>query len=289
MDIEVPRGQEPVKLSAFLARALPDAPAWALRECLKKRDVRRDGARLGAEDLVVGGDMLRVFLPKTALARAPQLPVVYEDAHVLLVNKPQGLSVHEDEGGGDTLLARARRYLEGRGEDARELALCHRLDNQTGGLLLLAKDAPALEAAKEAFRLRAMHKTYTCRVVGCPQPREAVLCAYLKKDAQAARVQVCAQPFAGAQRIETGYRVLREEDGFARLSVDLITGRTHQIRAHLAFIGHPIVGDDKYGLREVNRAARVRGQQLWATRLEVHAGGALAYLDGRVFEVQAPF
>lgn len=290
MEIEVPKGQAPTPLADFLKQALPDAPAWALKECAKRRDVKRGGARLGATDTVSGGDLLRVFLPKAALKEsAPQLDVVYEDERVLLVNKPQGLSVSEDEGGGDTLLSRARRYLAARGEDAAALSLCHRLDNKTGGLLLLAKDEEALEAAEEAFRLRTIHKTYTCRVVGCPKPREAVLTAYLLKDAERARVRILDHPFPGAQKIVTGYRVLATEAGFSRLSVDLITGRTHQIRAHLAFIGCPIVGDDKYGLRDVNRAARARGQQLWATRMELHAGGALSYLDGRAFEVEAPF
>ena len=290
MDIEVPKEQAPVTLRAFLPRALPDAPVWALQECLRRRDVRRGGERLGGTDEVAGGDLLRVYLPKTALKSAPgQLQVVYEDAHVLLVNKPQGISVCEDEGGGDTMLARAQRHIAAEGGDAGAVALCHRLDHHTGGLLLLAKDAAALEAAKEAFRLRTIHKTYTCRVVGCPQPREQVLLAYLRKDAARARVQVAEHPFPGAQRILTGYRVVEEEGDASRLEVDLITGRTHQIRAHLAFIGHPIIGDDKYGLRAVNRAQHARGQQLWATRLELHARGALAYLDGRSFEVKAPF
>lgn len=290
MEIEVPKGQASTPLAAFLTRALPDVPAWALKECLKRRDVKRLGVRLGAEDAVSGGDLLRVYLPKAALkTSAPQLDVVYEDARVLLVNKPQGLSVDADEGGGDTLLLRARRYLAAQGGEGAALSLCHRLDNKTGGLLLLAKDVQALEAAEEAFRLRTIRKTYTCRVVGCPKPREAVLTAYLLKDAERARVRVVERPLPGAQKIVTGYRVIETEGGFSRLSVELITGRTHQIRAHLAFIGCPIVGDDKYGLREVNRSARVRGQQLWATRMELHAGGALSYLDGRAFEVDAPF
>lgn len=112
--------------------------------------------------------------------------------------------------------------------------------------------------------------------------------AWLRKDAQLSRVAVTDYPAHGAQQILTGYRVLKDGEN-ARLEVELITGRTHQIRAHLAHIGHPILGDDKYGDRQLNRRLGLRRQQLWATRLVVHAGGALAYLDGRSFSVQCPF
>lgn len=112
--------------------------------------------------------------------------------------------------------------------------------------------------------------------------------AYLRKDAQLSRVAVTDYPVRGAQEIVTGYRVT-EGGAYARLEVELITGRTHQIRAHLAHIGHPILGDDKYGDRLLNRQLGLRRQQLWATRLVMHAGETLAYLDGRSFSVDCPF
>lgn len=112
--------------------------------------------------------------------------------------------------------------------------------------------------------------------------------AYLRKDAQLSRVAVTDYPARGALEIITGYRVL-EPGEYARLEVELMTGRTHQIRAHLAHIGHPILGDDKYGDRALNRRLGLRRQQLWATRLVFHAGGALAYLDGKAFSVDCPF
>ena len=133
-----------------------------------------------------------------------------------------------------------------------------------------------------------MEKFYTCRTKGCPAKREAVMHAYLRKDAQLSRVAVTDYPARGALEIVTGYRVL-EPGEYARLEVELMTGRTHQIRAHLAHIGHPILGDDKYGDRALNRRLGLRRQQLWATRLVFHAGGALAYLDGKAFSVDCPF
>ena len=159
---------------------------------------------------------------------------------------------------------------------------------QTGGLLIFTKDEASYEAALEAFEKRTMEKYYTCRVKGCPAKQKAVMHAYLRKDAQLSRVAVTDYPARGALEIVTGYRVL-EAGEYARLEVELMTGRTHQIRAHLAHIGHPILGDDKYGDRALNRKLGLKKQQLWSTRLVFHASGVLAYLEGKSVSVDCPF
>lgn len=289
MELIVPMEADGAALQDYLRAALADVPRWAIDETLRARDVRRGRERLGAQDAVRGGETLRVFLPKKALGRsaAPRVQVVYEDANILLLDKPQGVSVLE-ENGGDDMLTRARAHVAAQGGDAQALRLCHRLDAQTGGLLLLSKNAAAYAAAYEAFEKRTMDKRYVCRVAGCPSPGEAELHAYLRKDAQNAQVRVFAHPVPGALPIATAYRVLEAGD-ISRLQVHLITGRTHQIRAHLAFIGHPIIGDDRYGSRELNRREGARAQQLWATDLTFHASGALAYLEGKTFHTDAPF
>jgi len=161
------------------------------------------------------------------------------------------------------------------------------LDVQTGGLLLFTKDDDAFSSALEAFSKRTFQKYYTCRVKGCPARHEAVIRAYLRKDAQISRVSVTDYPARGAVEIATAYRVL-ERGEHAVLEVELITGRTHQIRAHLAHIGHPILGDDKYGDRLLNRRLGLKKQQLWATRLVFQSEGALSYLNGREFTVPYP-
>ena len=209
---------------------------------------------------------------------------------MLLLDKPQGIPSQNEENplAGDSALTRVVQYLHGRGEKTDQLHLCHRLDVQTGGLLLFAKDDAAYDSARQAFSERTFQKFYTCMVKGCPGQREAVMHAYLRKDAEIARVAVTDYPARGAQEIVTAYRVL-EAGEQSRLEVELVTGRTHQIRAHLAHIGHPILGDDKYGDRALNRRLGLRRQQLWATRLVVHAEGALAYLNGRTFTTECPF
>ena len=189
---------------------------------------------------------------------------------------------------GDSALTSVLAYLKEKGEDAEQVHLCHRLDVQTGGLLLFVKDDEAFESAMAAFSERTFRKFYTCRVKGCPARREAVMEAWLRKDAQISRVSVTDYPARGAMEITTGYRVTEPGEN-ALLEVELITGRTHQIRAHLAHIGHPILGDDKYGDRMLNRQLGIKRQQLWATQLEFHAEGVLSYLNGRSFSVKPSF
>ena len=296
MQMIVPKEKDGLMLSQLLIQAAGDVPLWAVREAIKKRDVRIDGARIAGDVRVAAGQEIRVFWPKSVVSGRPQkktLPppeIVYEDEHVILINKPQGIASQNEDAplSGDTALTRVIAYLESVGEETDHLHLCHRLDVQTGGLLLFAKDDEAFESAVQAFSDRTFQKYYTCLVKGCPAKDEAVMRAYLRKDAQISRVSVTDYPARGSMEIVTAYRVI-ESGRNAKLEVELITGRTHQIRAHLAHIGHPILGDDKYGDRVLNRALNLRRQQLWATRLVIHAQGALSYLNGKTFSVECPF
>lgn len=296
MQMTVPAEKDGLMLSQLLVQVAADVPMWAIKEAMKKRDVRVDGMRISGDVRVHAGQEIRVFWPKAVVSGRQQertlpLPeIVYEDARILLINKPQGLQSQNEDNplAGDSALTRVIAYLKSRKENVDCVHLCHRLDVQTGGLLLFAKDDEAFESAMQAFSERTFQKFYTCRVKGCPAKQEAVMHAFLRKDAQISRVSVTDYPARGAMEIATGYRVIKGGE-YALLEVELITGRTHQIRAHLAHIGHPILGDDKYGDRLLNRQLGVKRQQLWATRLVFHAEGALAYLNGRSFCVDCPF
>ena len=296
MQMLVPGEKDGLMLSQLLMQTAADVPLWAIREAIRKRDVRIDGTRVSGDVRVHAGQEIRVFWPKTVVAgrqKEKPLPlpeIVFEDARVLLINKPQGIQSQNEDNplAGDSALTRVLSYLKAQGEETDQVHLCHRLDVQTGGLLLFAKDDEAFESAMQAFSERTFQKFYTCRVKGCPARREETMRAYLRKDAQISRVSVTDYPARGALEIMTGYRVLQAEEN-ALLEVELMTGRTHQIRAHLAHIGHPILGDDKYGDRMLNRKLGIRRQQLWATRLVFQAEGALSYLNGRSFSVDCPF
>lgn len=251
-----------------VARWLADVPGHCLREAFARRDIKCNGVRIAPDTEVSGGDTLCVFLPEAAL---PPLNIVSEDPAYVVVNKRQGMPT-QGEGSVESVYAR---------RGGAPVFACHRLDVQTGGLLLLAKDEAALLAAREAFAARRVQKTYQALVRGMPRPAKAVLRAWLRKDAGRAAVHIQDESAPGALPIETRYTVLKTNGDTSLLSVELITGRTHQIRAHLAHIGHPVLGDDKYGDRKLNRALGLRRQQLWATRL--------ALWDGRVFETKPGF
>lgn len=244
-----------------IARLFPDLPSFRIREAFEKKDVKCNGRRIQPDTVVMTGDLLCLYVH---LPDAPALDIVFEDAQYLVVSKRQGIAVRQADG--NCVEALCEKHT------GDKVFACHRLDVQTGGLLLLAKSESAWETAKEAFAQRSVQKTYRALVCGCPSPKEAALRAYLRKDASAARVYVTDGPMRGALPIETRYRVLETDGDISRIEVDLITGRTHQIRAHLAYIGHPVLGDDKYGNRAVNRARGVRRQQLWATRLVLWDG-----------------
>ena len=250
-----------------VAALFPELSPRQVRNAFRARDVKRNGARVPADAQTLPGDVITVFCGE---AEQPA-QILFEDKDFLILVKRQGMPT-QGPGSAETLCAR---------HCGAPVFACHRLDAQTGGLLLLAKNEPAREEAVAAFAAHQVRKVYHCLVRGAPQPAEKTMRAWLEKDAQAARVRVWDSPRGGALPIETRYRTLAREGELSRLEVEIPTGRTHQIRAQLAHIGHPILGDDKYGDRALNRRFGVRAQQLWAVRLTLW--------DGRTFETSEPF
>lgn len=269
----IPDDVPSMPLSAYLRRAFPRVPASLLKETLKKRDVRVNGVKSDGSATVSGGDEVTVYLDEKYLS-AP-LRVLYEDERMLAVEKPAGVPVDGDENhvGADTMLIRLRAYCPG-------ACLAHRLDTSTGGVLLAGKNEKGLEYLLDAFRNHRVEKTYLCLTRGTPEPPEADKKAFLLKDANASRVRILTRPAPGALSIETAYRALETRGDTCLVEVRLITGRTHQIRAHLSALGYPLLGDDKYGDRAFNRAHHAASPALWCARLA---------LDGRVFESRPPF
>ena len=271
---------ETVSLLQAMRRAWPLLPEHAFRAALKKRDILVNGQRVGGNVPVKPGDEI-VLYTSQALR---DIPVVYEDEHFLLVNKPAGVNSDKNAGSQFSLIA----WAENRAAGAYQPELCHRLDNQTSGLILLAKDEASAAAARQVFKARNITKTYQCLAAGTPVPEEATLKAHLLKDAGKARVYILDKAGINTREIITRYKVL-EPGKIARLEVDLVTGRTHQIRAHLAHIGHPILGDDLYGNRRLNRQSGQPGLKLCAVALAFPIDCGLESLRGKRFEVIAPF
>ena len=274
------QGYEGARLDAYLAQAMPLLPARILRDAFAARDVKMDGKRVSRDTPAHSGAKIQVYT-----AFLPALPVVYEDERILLINKPAGISCEEDGRGGMTVLSLLR---ERAGEEYTP-RLCHRLDHLTSGLLLLCKDAESEEILLDMFRERNLTKIYQCLVKGEMRPRDAVREAYLIKDTGKGQVRIVTHETPGALSIATQYETLSFDGTLSRLRVTLLTGRTHQIRAHMSFLSHPILGDDKYGDRGFNKRLKAAGLKLCATELTLRPEGKLNYLSGRHFIIEPPF
>lgn len=280
----IPPEMEGQKLYPALRRIWPWVPESFIREAFDHRDVKMDGLRVSRDALMVAGAEVKVYLPNEVPVILPE--VLYEDEEYLIIHKPIGLSCEADAKGGRTVGEWVYHALS---ERLIKMPMpCHRLDNQTDGILMLAKTDTALAAAQAAFRERKIHKKYECLVRGTPYPPEKCLQAYLIKDAEHSRVRVLDAPAHGALTIRTEYQVLEAGD-VCRLSITLHTGRTHQIRAHLAHVGYPLLGDDQYGDRAFNRAQHAKRLMLTATELRFDEDGPLARLHGLILSVPPGF
>ena len=279
-----------IRLDRYLRQLLPDLPESAIRKLFASRDIKLDKTPAHRDDVLQAGQELRIYLPDHAGNSVSQqsLRVVYEDDDVLLVNKPAGISVEQDTAGSLSLTELCRLHAADSGPVSFPPAACHRLDNKTCGLCLFAKNAHALAVLEEVFRNRTVEKYYICLVRGVMKPPAAVCNAFLIKDSAHAVVRITDHPAPNARPVTTGYETL-ESGPVSRLKVHLITGRTHQIRAHLAALGHPVLGDDLYGDRAFNRQYKARSLKLCAVSLCLDTGGALPALDGREFAIEPPF
>ncbi len=290
------------RLDKFLTKTFRQLPPSMMYKAIRKKDIKRNGKRIAAEDKVEAGDIIRVFLPDDVLVQEPpvfefmhaskHLSIVYEDEHVMLLNKPVGLIVHPDDREfTDTLIFRVQRYLYEKGdydpeaENSFAPALVNRIDRNTCGIVIAAKTAEALRILNEKLKNREIEKHYLCLVYGKMPKESDLLEAYLDKNEAQNRVYISQKQGEG-RRIATQYTVLGEKNGISLLDIDLLTGRTHQIRAHLASIGHPLVGDGKYGKNEQNKRYGITKQALCSYRLIFRFptdAGILSYLKDREF------
>ena len=293
------------RLDRFLSKAVPLLPESLMQKYIRLKRIKLGGKRVERNTRLNVGDVLQLYIndeffetPKAENAyltvSAPKLNIVYEDENILLVDKKPGLAVHPHDGAeyGKTLIDHIQAYLYAkrewrpREENSFTPALCNRIDRNTGGIVIAAKNAEALRILNQKIKDREIDKRYLCIVHGTPKPPEGRLEGYLFKDAKENRVYITKKMQPGAKTAVTFYRTLQSKNGLSLVECELLTGRTHQIRAQMAAAGWPLLGDGKYG--KLDKRYDRKYQALYSYKLRfafTTESGILEYLNGKSFEV----
>ena len=295
------------RLDKFLSKAVKGLPMSMMYKFIRTKKIKVNRKRTEQNYVLCEGDEIQLFIKEeffdspekdtgALFSIKPKLNIIYEDDNIMLLNKRPGVLVHEDDSASDnTLIMHIKAYLAQKGEydpkaeQSFAPALCNRIDRNTGGIVIAAKNAEALRVMNEKIKFDRLTKTYLCLVHGVPSKKNAELHAYLRKNAKDNTVEVRDNEFVGAKNIITVYKVLKNYGkDKALLEIDLITGRTHQIRAHMAHIGHPLIGDGKYGINRNDKAKGYKYQALYAYKLyfkTTDEDNILSYLEGKTFKL----
>ncbi len=294
------------RLDRWLGKTLPVLPAPLDQKYIRLKRVKVYGKGAKRDTRLVVGDVLELYIndeffdapaPENAFLSVftPQLDILFEDEHIMLVNKKAGMVVHPDEKEYiNTLITHIQAYLyqkkewNPREESSFTPALCNRIDRNTGGIVIAAKTAEALRVMNQKVKDREIEKHYLCVVVGKMNPPQGKLENFLRKDEARNQVTVHNSPVPDGKTATTLYKTLAYKNGLTLIECDLITGRTHQIRAQFAHAGHPLLGDGKYGKGKVNKEYGRSIQALYSYKLTFSFttdAGCLEGLNGRTWEV----
>ena len=310
-EIQIRKNDAGQRLDRFVGKAVPLLPESLLQKYIRLKRIKRNGKAAKRDVRLVEGDVLQLYINDEFFDKPrednlfltlfrPSLDIVYEDENLMLLNKRPGLVVHADETEKvNTLINHIQAYLyqkrewNPRWENAFTPALCNRIDRNTGGIVIAAKNAETLRIINQKIRDREIDKRYLCITVGTPRPPQGEVSCFLLKDEKKKQVAVYHRPVPGGKTAVTRYRTLETREELSLLEVELLTGRTHQIRATMADLGCPLLGDGKYGDGQVNRRYGETRQALYSYRLTFDFptdAGLLNYLRGRSFQVESvPF
>jgi len=269
------------KLNTFLFDKFPNLKQSTLYKALRKKDIKINNRRISENVVIHTGDEIQVFIIDELLdTQLFNLDIVYEDTNIIIINKPENIEV---TGNLNSLTYHVKKYCLSKGENFVEP--CHRLDRNTTGLVLFAKNEEALSILLEKFKQKQIEKYYRATVYGILDKKQNRLEAYLFKDKKKSMVYISDTPKKGYLKIITSYKVIEEnkKENYSILDINLETGRTHQIRAQFAHIGHPIIGDGKYGNNEINKKFKKKTQMLCSYKIKFNFStnsGILEYLNG---------
>ena len=266
------------KLNKFLQDSIPNLSTNLLYKTLRKKDIKINGKRINENITIFENDVIEVYIADSLLEKNVHLNIVFEDNNILVIDKPVGIEVT-----GDNSLTS---LIHNQYTNCEFLPMpCHRLDRNTTGLVLFAKNQESLDLLLKKFKNHEIEKHYLALVYGKPKSKSQTITAYLFKDSKKSLAYISDEPKKGYSKIITSYSLIEKySNGTCLLDVEIETGKTHQIRAHLAHIGLPIVGDGKYGNYEINKRLDYKTQQLRSYILKFNFStdsGILNYLNGK--------
>ena len=310
-EIQIRKNDAGQRLDRFVGKAVPLLPESLLQKYIRLKRIKRNGKAAKRDVRLVEGDVLQLYINDEFFEKptehnawlkiaTPRLDIVYEDENILLADKKPGVLCHSaGEWSWDTLISNIQAYLRQTGEwdpkaeNAFTPALCNRIDRNTGGIVIAAKNAETLRIINDKIRDHELTKRYLCITLGAPRPPAGEVENFLRKDEKKKQVFVFHKPVPGAKTAVTRYKTLQRRGELALVEVELLTGRTHQIRATMADLGCPLLGDGKYGNGEKNRGYGETRQALYSYKLTFDLptdAGILNYLRGRTFQVDGiPF
>ena len=294
------------RLDKFITKSVPLLPKTLLYKYIRIKRIKINGKRAEISTKLQEGDVIDMYINDEFFEAAPEkydflkasknLNIIYEDENIILCDKKAGVLCHpDDKEFTDTLINRIKRYLYEKGEFKPDEessfvpALVNRIDRNTGGIVIAAKNAETLRILNQKMKDRELHKFYLCIVHGTPKLKSGLLEGYLLKDEDKNIVKISKNRLADSKEIRTKYSVLDSKNGLSLIEVELLTGRTHQIRAHFASIGHPLLGDGKYGTNSQNKKYGYKKQCLYSYKLVfdfTSDAGPLEYLNGQEFAVK---
>lgn len=294
------------RFDKFISKICPTMPCGLMYKYIRTKRIKINGKRGEISTRLNTGDVVEAYIndeffasvrPKYDFLSSPaRLNIVYEDENILLADKEQGLIVHPDKNEyRDTLIGRIQHYLYEKGEydpeneNSFKPALANRIDRNTGGIVIAAKNADSLRILCDKIKNREIDKRYLAVVHGVPKHKTQTLEGYLEKNQEKNKVYLSNKKSADNLTIKTQYTVIDSKNGLSLIEVKLITGRTHQIRAHMASIGHPLLGDGKYGKLQADKKLGFNKQALYSYKLTFDFttdGGILQYLSGKTFTVK---